>query len=228
MFSDRRAAGEQLAAALAEVAKPNPLILAIPRGGVPVAFPVWRRLGGDLDIIQPRKMGSPFNPELAIGAVAPDGTELRDAALIARLGVGEDYLRREAARQAAEAARRLRFYRGDRPPPRVGGRHVILVDDGVATGITDLLALRLLRRDEPARLTLAVPVGPAESIARLRAVADEVLCLEEPLAFQAVGEYYAAFPPVSDDEVIRLLKAAWEGTRLAPRESPLTPPDNER
>lgn len=211
MFKDRVAAGLELAEALAGKVGMNPLILAIPRGGVQVAYAVWERLGGELDITQPRKIGSPFNPELAVGAVAPDGTLLIDDLLVERLGVGSEYLRQEAERQRLEGERRLRLYRGDRPLPRPTGREVILVDDGVATGTTALLALRLLRRQDPARLILAVPVGPPETIGKLAREADEIVCLLQPAFFQAVGEFYLDFSPVEDAEVINLLDAAWRG-----------------
>jgi len=209
MFKDRTEAGVQLAEALAGKVGPNPLILAIPRGGVQVAYEVWARLGGELDITQPRKIGSPFNPELAIGAVAPDGTQLIDDCLVERLGVSKDYLSREAERERLEAQRRLGLYRGDRPFPRATGREAILVDDGVATGTTALLALRLLKRQDPERLILAVPVGPPETIERLAREADDVVCLLQPAFFQAVGEFYLDFSPVGDKEVISLLHAAW-------------------
>ncbi|MDK2881917.1 MAG: putative phosphoribosyl transferase [Bacillota bacterium] len=209
MFKDRHAAGVQLAEALKGKVGPNPLILAIPRGGVQVAYTVWERLGGDLDITQPRKIGSPFNPELAVGAVAPDGTRLIDDRLVDRLGISSEYLEREAERERLEAQRRLRLYRGDRPFPCPAGRQVVLVDDGVATGTTALLALRLLKQQGPERLILAVPVAPPETVERLVREADEVVCLLRPEYFQAVGEFYLDFSPVEDREVINLLKAAW-------------------
>ncbi|HHY92581.1 MAG TPA: phosphoribosyltransferase [Firmicutes bacterium] len=209
MFANRRAAGEALAEALRSVVGRDPLILGVPRGGVPVAFAVWQRLGGDLDIIQPRKIGSPFNPELAIGAVAPDGTRIIDTGLVNHLGVSTRYVESEAARQAVEARRRVQLYRGARPWPSFQGRTVVLVDDGVATGASDQLALRLLRRQAPARLILGVPVAPAETLIRLEAEADQVVCLRTPPDFQAVGQFYADFAPVTDEEVRQLLTQAW-------------------
>lgn len=208
MFKNRAQAGEELATALADWKGRNPLILAIPRGGVPVAFALWRHLGGDLDVTQPRKLRSPANPELAVGAVAPDGTMIIDDVLVERLGVTADYLRQEAARQQAESRRRLELYRGSRPLPAPAGRHVIIVDDGVATGATVLLALRLARQAAPATLLLAVPVAPPDSLARLQQEADQVVCLLAPAFFLAVGQFYEDFRPVSDDEVRRLLQMA--------------------
>ncbi len=206
-FRDRRDAGQRLAEALAFLkGRKDLLVLGIPRGGVVVATEVARALGAPLDVFIARKIGAPGNPELAIGAVASSGDVVLDERLIAGLRVPADYIEAETARQRQEIARRRAASRGDRPPPEFAGKTVVLVDDGVATGATTLAALRALRAAKPAELILAVPVGPPDTIARLSAEADRVICLHTPEWFWAVGAFYVDFSQTTDEEVVRLLR----------------------
>jgi putative phosphoribosyl transferase len=206
MFADRRDAGRRLAASLQHLKRPGVIVLGIPRGGVIVAAEAAAALDALLDIIVPRKIGAPFNPELAVGAVAPDGTVFFDEALIAYVGIDRKDLERQAAGELREIGRRLALYRGGRPAPEYSGRTVILVDDGIATGYTIQAALRSLRQQKPDRLVLAVPVAPRDSLARLGQDADEVVCLLVPEDFYAVGQFYADFRQTSDQEVIEALE----------------------
>jgi predicted phosphoribosyltransferase len=208
IFRDRYEAGRMLARDLGDLqGRKDIIVLGIPRGGVVVAYEIARELGAPLDVYITRKIGAPHNPELAIGAVASDGTLFLDDRLIGRLGVSEDYVRGETARQEAEIERRMAAYRGTRAEPELGGKTVILVDDGVATGATVSASLRALRHRNLRRLILAVPVGPAETIRALAHDADEVICLQEPELFWAVGAFYERFDQTSDAEVVELLQA---------------------
>ncbi len=207
-YADRRDAGQALAAELEHLRDGRPLVLAIPRGGVPVGAAIAEALDADLDVVVARKIGTPSNPELAMGAVAGDGVPYVDRQLAGRLGIGDDAIAAEAARQADEVRRREAAYRADRPLPEVAGRTCIVVDDGVATGATLRVALAAVRRRGPARLVCAIPVGPADTLARLAEDADEVVCPLRPAFFMAVGEWYRDFHQVGDDEVRGLLAAA--------------------
>lgn len=211
-YADREDAGRALAEALDAYAGQEPLVLGIPRGGVAVAAEVVRRLGGELDVAVAHKLGAPFNPELAIGAVTADGHAITDSLLMKRLGVSEQELEAEVQRQTTEVERRLALYRADRPQPAVSGRVVIVVDDGVATGATMQAILRSLRTAGPEVLVCAVPVGPPETLSKLAADADEVVCPLRPRYFLAVGEWYERFGQASDDEVVALLAEAERGT----------------
>jgi putative phosphoribosyl transferase len=206
-FLDRREAGEQLSVALGDVlsAGDDPVVLAIPRGGVEVGAVVAAALGAPLDVVIPRKVGAPGNPELGLGAVA-DGVEVLDGGLISALGVDDDYLRREVARQMEEIRRRTEAYRGGRRAADLHGKVAVVVDDGVATGGTAVAALRWARGRGAKRVVLAVPVAPAEGVRRLRAEADDVIALIAPEHFFAVGQWFGDFPQVSDERVIRLLR----------------------
>lgn len=203
-FEDRAEAGSRLAAQLAALTPNRPLILAIPRGGVVVAEPVARALRAPLDVMVVRKIGAPANPELAVGAVAPGPEVLLDQDMLRRLRLDEDALRPQIAHAVAELEERTARY-GVNIPADLTGRTVILVDDGVATGHTAQAALLLLRRRRPERLILAVPVGPPQTLARLRAAADAVVSLLEPPYFYAVGQFYRRFPQVEDDQVMSIL-----------------------
>jgi putative phosphoribosyl transferase len=205
VFRDRDEAGEALAAAVARVVAEPATVLAIPRGGVTVAGPVARSLGAPLDVVIPRKLGAPGNPELAIGAVAPGVRVLHERA-VRQLGVSMDYIRREAALQETEIARREAAYREGRPPAPVAGRTVVVVDDGVATGATAVAALRWARAAGASRVVFAAPVGPPAVRASLEDDADDVVLLQEPFGFLAVGEWYRDFDQVTDDEVLDVLR----------------------
>ena len=206
LFVDRAEAGARLADALPPVVGPDALILAIPRGGVEVGAGIADILGLELDVVIPRKVGAPGNPELGLGAVA-EGIEVLDARLIGMLGVGEDYLRAEIEAQQAEIARRAAAYRGDRAPSSPAARDAVVVDDGVATGGTAVAALRWARSRQASRVVLAVPVAPRESLPRLRAEADELVVLATPEPFYAVGQWYRDFPQVPDARVVELLSS---------------------
>ena len=208
MFNDRDEAGEALASALTRrLEGERTIVLAIPRGGVIVAVPVARSLGAPLDVVIPRKLGAPDNPELAIGAVAP-GVRVLDDRLVAALSVPQTYIDDEVAAQEGEIERRTRSYRGDRPAPVLEGSTVVVIDDGVATGATAVAALRWARAQGAARVVFAAPVGPLATVARLRRECDDVVLLESPLAFRAVGEWYRHFDQVTDREVLAALEGA--------------------
>jgi putative phosphoribosyl transferase len=211
-FSDRVEAGERLAEVLAGRVRPPVVVLAIPRGGVVVGARVADRLDAPMDVVVPRKVGAPGNPELAVGAVAA-GVEAIDGEAIRRLGLDPAAVRAEAARQTAEVARRTAAYRRGRPPLDLAGRTAVLVDDGVATGWTSVAAARFTRRAGAARVLVAVPVGPARLGERLRPVVDEAVVLHTPDPYLAVGQAYQHFPQVGDDEVLRCLA----GRAQAPR-----------
>jgi putative phosphoribosyl transferase len=204
IFADRVEAGERLGEALGPLAGSNAGVLAIPRGGVIVGEAAARALGAPLDVVVPRKIGAPGNPELAIGAVAP-GIRVLDRRMVGGLGVSDAYLDHEIAAQEAEIERRQHAYRQGRPPQPVEGRVAIVVDDGVATGSTAVAALRWARDQEAARVVLAVPVAPPQSLERLRAEADDVVVLETPSPFFAVGEWYRDFDQTSDRQVVDAL-----------------------
>jgi predicted phosphoribosyltransferase len=204
VFADRLDAGEKLAGSLAHLVGEDVVVLGIPRGGVEVAAVVARALGAPLDVVIPRKVGAPGNPELGLGAVAGD-VEVLDERLIRLLGVSDEYLRAEIETQREEIARRSAAYRGDRPEVPLEGKVAVVVDDGVATGGTAAAAVRWARAREASRVILAVPVAPAEAVSRLSKEADEVRVLAQPEPFYAVGQWYRDFPQVEDRRVIELL-----------------------
>lgn len=208
-FRDRQEAGRALAKELAFLrGKPDVVVLAIPRGGVVVGYEVAKALEAPLDVYITRKIGAPYNAELAMGAVASDGSIFLDQELIKRLGVSADYLEKEIERQRQEIARRLQRYRGNRPPIDLTDKRVVLVDDGVATGATTLASIHALRKQPLAELILAIPVSPPDVIANLRKEVDRCVCLSTPEPFWAVGAFYLVFDQTSDEEVIHLLRAA--------------------
>ncbi len=214
-FRDREHAGFLLGQALIGMDIPAPLVLAIPRGGVVVGAAVARALESPLDIIVPRKIGAPGNPELAVGAITPDGEPILNQALLAELRVGKEYLERTVDVERAEAARRERVYREGRPPLDRDGRSVIVVDDGLATGATAEAALRSVAASAASAVYLAIPVAPKETVEqiRVRGDAEEVVVLDTPSFFYAVGQFYDDFRQTTDEEVIELLRSA-EGRRI--------------
>jgi putative phosphoribosyl transferase len=207
-FRDRRDAGRRLAEELAGYALHRPVILALPRGGVPVAYPVALALGAPLDVLVARKIGAPGHREAAIGAIAEGGAVVADAAALAMLGIMPGRFDQLTARELPELERRIRDYRGDRALPDVHDRDVVVVDDGLATGFTAEAALLAVRRHRPRRVVLAVPVCAPAAARRLAAVADDLVCLYRPARFLAVGEWYDDFGQTTDDEVSRLVAAA--------------------
>ena len=206
-FKDRSEAGRKLAAALAGYQDQKPVILALPRGGVPVAVEVAGSLNAPLDLILVRKIGVPFQPELAMGAVVDGGAPVivRNEDVIRLAGIDESQFKAVCDGELAEIERRRQRYLGSRERVQVAGRIVIVIDDGVATGATTRAALRATRSRNPKRLVLAVPVAPTGSLAALREDADEVICLEDYEAFGAIGFYYRDFRQISDEEVIAAL-----------------------
>jgi len=208
VFRDRREAGDRLAdrlTGLDEIRGREATVLGIPRGGVVVADAVAERLAAPLDVVIPRKLGAPGNAELAIGAVAP-GVSVLDERMVRALGVPDSYVKREVARAEGEIERRQRRYRAGLPSLELEGRTAVVVDDGVATGSTAVVALRWARARNAAAVVLGVPVAPALTARQLAHEADEVVALETPDLFHTVGQWYAHFGQVSDEEVIRILE----------------------
>jgi putative phosphoribosyl transferase len=206
-FRDRFDAGERLAEALRDLLPQDSVVLAIPRGGVEVAAVIATRLALPLDVVIPRKLGAPGNPELGLGAIA-EGVRVLDERLIRILGVPPVYIDEEIARQEQEIRRRTGAYREGRDPVVVEGRTAVVVDDGVATGGTAIAAIRWARQARAREVVFTAPVAPAEAVRRLEAEADRVLVLATPAHFYAVGQWYADFPQVSDERVVALLRAA--------------------
>jgi predicted phosphoribosyltransferase len=205
-FRNRYEAGRLLAAKLSAYAnRPDVLVLALPRGGVPVAYEVARALGAPLDVFLVRKLGVPGYEELAMGAVATGGVRVLNDQVVDGLRIPDYMIDAVAAREQQELARRERLYRGERPPPDVRGRTVILVDDGLATGATMHAAIQALRQQQPARIVVAVPTAAPETCDELRAEVDDVICAITPEPFYAVGLWYEDFSQTTDDEVRDLL-----------------------
>lgn len=206
MFADRADAGRRLADRLIRWAVLEPVIVAMPRGGVPVAREVADRLGAPLDLIVVRKLGLPWQPELAMGAIAEGGVRVLNEELIRGAGLRPDEVEAVTVREEAELARRVRRYRGDRPALPVEGRSVILIDDGLATGYTARAAIEALRRAGASLVILAVPVAPEGEVTALRPLVDELVVVEMPDAFWAIGDFYQDFSQTSDETVIALLE----------------------
>jgi putative phosphoribosyl transferase len=210
MFANRAEAGARLAEELARFKDADPVVIALPRGGVLVAFEVARALGAPLDLVMVRKIGAPLEPELAVAAVV-DGERVdivTNDALVEKLFLPPSWIRDQAPAAVREIERRRRYCLADYERPVVRGKTAIVVDDGIATGVTTRAAVRAVRRLGPKRLVLAVPVAPADTLEELRAEVDEVVCLATPRSFGAVGQFYRDFAPVDDDDVRELLKRA--------------------
>ena len=213
-FRDRREAGRFLARELAAYAnRPDVIVLALPRGGVPVGYEIAQALHAPLDVFLVRKLGVPGHEEYAMGAIASGGVSVLNEEVVQRLGISPYQIETVAAREQRELERRERAYRGDRPEPEIRGRTVILVDDGLATGASMQAAVLALRRLQPARIVVAVPVAAPETCEQLREIADEVVCATTPEPFYAVGLWYEDFSQTSDEEVRALLAQAEEARK---------------
>ncbi len=204
-FLDRTDAGRRLADQLRHHRQEHPVVLGLPRGGVVVADEVARALGAPLDVMVVRKIGAPGNPEFAVGALAPGVTHIEEHT-VQILNVPREYLRHAVAREQGELRRREALYRAGRPAVEFGGRTVILVDDGLATGATATAAIAAVRARGAHRIVLAVPVGASDTIAKLRNLVDDLVCLDTPPLFRAVGQAYVEFSPVTDEEVQDILR----------------------
>ncbi len=224
LFSDRSDAGRRLAARLMDYKAENPIVLGLPRGGVPVAAEIASALGAPLDIILVRKIGVPYQKELAMGAVVDGGhpTIVRNEDVIAAAGIADADFRSACDAELAEIERRRRAYVGGRKPAEVAGRTVIVVDDGLATGATMRAALRAVKMRKPKRLIMAVPVAPSDTLFEMAGEADDAVCLETPDFFGAIGVYYADFSQVADEEVVALLAKS----AATPRATGSQPPPN--
>ena len=210
LFADREDAGKQLAAKLLRFKDKDPVVLALPRGGIPIGLEVSAALNAPLDLILVRKIGTPGQPELAVGAVVdgprPELVINRDVKRLA--GIPDDYIEREKQRQLREIERRRKLWLGERARVPIKGKTALVVDDGIATGATVRAALHAVRRSKPARLILAAPVAPPETVNSLRGDADEIVCLAMPDRFWAISMFYGRFPQIADDEVTMLMKRA--------------------
>lgn len=211
VFEDRRTAGRALVPELQRCDLDNPIILGLPRGGVPLAYEIAMALHAPLDTIVVRKLGVPSQPELAFGAIASGGVRvINDEVVESVFGLDDASIERIASRESAELRRREQAYRLDRPYPELAGKDVVLVDDGLATGATMLAAAQAVRTRSPASVVVAVPVGSTSAVAKVSAIVDRVICLESPATFYAVGQFYIDFGQTTDDEVRDLLREAWE------------------
>jgi putative phosphoribosyl transferase len=217
-FPDRFEAGQALAEKLSHYRdESNVLVLGLARGGVPVAYEVAKRLGATLDVFLVRKLGVPGHEELAMGAVASGGIQVLNEEVVPRLGISEGVIAQVADRELREIDRQQQYYRPGKPAPRIAGRTIILVDDGLATGSTMRAAIESIRQQQPERLVVGVPVGAAETCAELAAEVDEIVCAVSAERFMAVGMWYDDFSPTSDQQVQRLLEDAsrWEHVSTA-------------
>ena len=210
IFTNRVEAGRMLAERLKPFAhRKDVIVLGIPRGGIPVAFEIAEALGAPLDVFVARKLGVPGQEELAFGAIASGGVRVLDPEIIEATGISETDIAEVTARERIELERRERLYRGSRPPLDVGGRTAILVDDGIATGSSIRAAISALRHLKPARLIVAAPVAPAATCEQLRTEVEDLVCVDMPRSFRAIGEFYEDFSQVTDQEVTDLLRRGW-------------------
>ena len=206
IFRDRREAGRLLAERLSAYRDKKPIVLALPRGGVEVGYEIARALGAPLDVVVARKLGVPGQPELAMGAIGPSGTYVLNEDIVGWLDISEDELEQIASRESREMGRRVRLFRSDRPEPMLKGKTVILVDDGIATGMTVRAAIEYIGQQEPGHLVLAVPVCAAGTAELLRSEVDDLVSLKTPFELLAIGYWYEDFEQVSDEEVVELLE----------------------
>lgn len=206
IFRDRQDGGKQLAQELLKYHhQPNVVVLGLPRGGVVTAFEVAKALSLPLDIVCPRKIGAPFNPELAIGAITETGEGVFHDNLISRLGISEKYIQQEVEKEKQQAQRRLTLFRKNRPKINLEGKTVILVDDGLATGATMEAAIKSVTAEGAAKIVVAVPVSPPDTYDKIQREVDEIVALSTPTFFEAVGQFYDDFSPTEDEEVVELL-----------------------
>ena len=211
VFEDRRTAGRALVPELQRCDLVSPVILGLPRGGVPLAYEIASALRAPLDTIVVRKLGVPAQPELAFGAIASGGIRvINDEVVASAYGLDDETIEKIASRESKELRRREQSYRLDRAYPELEGKDVVLVDDGLATGATMLAAAQAVKSKSPASVVVAVPVGSVSAVARVSAIVDRVICLESPASFYAVGQFYVDFGQTSDAEVRELLRDAWE------------------
>ncbi|WAK01279.1 phosphoribosyltransferase [Methylobacter sp. YRD-M1] len=209
-FEDRAYAGRLLGQALAKYAnRPDVIVLALPRGGVPVGFEAAQAINASLDIMLVRKLGTPGHEELAMGAIASGGITVFNTELVSRLHIGPELIEAAIKKEQQELERREQAYRGNHPPPVVENRHVILVDDGLATGASMRAAVAALKQRNPASIIVAIPVAPPDTVEVLKEEADEVICLAMPEPFSAVGRWYRDFSQTSDEDVKSLLESVW-------------------
>lgn len=207
IFKDRLEAGQRLAKALEKYKRQkDTIILALPRGGVVVGFEVAKTLELPLDLVVPRKIGAPGNPEFAIGAITEEGEGIFNEAVIRDYGISKEYIDKTVEEEKKEAQRRLKAYRGDRPPLNLVEKTVIIVDDGIATGLTMRAAIKSCKNKDPKKIVVAVPCGAKDSIDQIKQEVDEVVCLHAPIFFGAVGAFYENFEQTTDEEVIELMK----------------------
>lgn len=206
MFQDRKEAGKKLAEKLSAYKDSNCIVIAIPRGGVAIGYELEKSLNAKLDVVVTHKLGFPSDPETAMGAIAPDGSVILDEEGINYMRVSEKELEKLKVRELKEIARRLKIYRGNKEYPKLKDKIVIIADDGAATGLTALAAVRFIKKSHPQKIIFAVPAGPSEVLDRIKKEVDEVVVVEMPYPFFAVGAVYKEFPQVSDKEVISFLK----------------------
>lgn len=207
VFADRRQAGRELARLLPPLESADTVVLALPRGGVPVAYEIAHAIGAPLEVFLVRKLGTPGHEELAMGAIASGGIRVLNDDVVHALGIRPDQIDVVARREQEELTRREAVYRSGRPLPELKGRTVILVDDGLATGSTMKAAVHAVKQQQPARVIVAVPVGAPETCRALAAIADQVICARTPLSFSAVGQWYRDFTQTTDAEVLELLSS---------------------
>jgi predicted phosphoribosyltransferase len=218
MFENRKDAGEKLVNRLQNYKnRQNTIVVGLPRGGVVVAFEVAQKLQLPLDIVATRKISMPGNPEAAIGAVTPDGNKVFDQDFISEVEIEQDYLDNEIAKEIKEAKRRIKVYRENRKPLNLAGKTVLVIDDGVATGSTIRAAVKSIRSQDAKKIVIAVPVAPREFLKKIASEVDEIVCLETPPYFVAVGEVYKDSTQTSDDEVVRLMRKSVSENRQVAR-----------